>query len=174
VETGAELDEPRRPRPGRAAPRRQIILRSSVLVLSLVGAGLAGFLGFKTFSNTHDETQIASIKLARTLLEEGQKATPGDPKLDSVRAEVKRFDQLRVVCYFLLAGGLLGVAGGVLALLRRGKIASPLLLLPALAAAVVAPITAVLTSPLLLAGLLALLIRSAPRRPPGPVAQEAA
>ena len=154
----------RRPRPAGPPPRRQIVLRIIVLVLAILGAGVAGFLGLKAYSNTHDPEQIASIERSRAVLASLDKASPGNTMLNLAREEVDRFDRLRIVCYFLLAGGVLGVAGGVLAFLRLGKIAAPLLILPAIGAAVFAPITAILTSPLLVDGILAFFIRSAPRR----------
>jgi hypothetical protein len=172
-EARAAPDEPARRRAAPARPRRQIVPRILVLVLALPGAGLAGYLGFLAYRSTHDATEIAAVQLARAVVEEGDKAKASSENLESFRQAVKRFDQRRVACYFLLAACLLGVAGGVLALLRRGRIACPLLILPAVGAAVVMPVSAILTSPLLAAGLLALLIRPAPRRPPGPVLAEA-
>jgi hypothetical protein len=155
-----------RPRPARRkAPGRRLVLRIIVLVLGIGGAGVAGFLGFKAYVNTHDPQQIASIEMSRIILKEVGASHPGGSGMDEVRSEVRRFDQLAIVCYFLLASGLLGVAGAVLAFLRWRIIAAPLLLVPPIGAAVIAPVTAVLTSPLMLAGLLALLIRRPPRAP---------
>jgi hypothetical protein len=162
-----------RPRARRTPPGRQLVLRIIVLVLCLPGAAITGFLGFKAYSNTHDPAQIESVERNRAVVEAADKVIPDNPLLEDARKEVKRFDQLKVVCYFLLAGCLLGLAGGVLALLRWGKIAAPLLILPAVGAAVIAPISAILTSPLLLAGILAIFIKRPPRAAPEFVTQDA-
>jgi hypothetical protein len=141
------------------------------LVLALAGAVLAGYFGFVAYSVTHRADQVEEYDLRRALVTEAEKTHPNDPAVAKTRAEVTDFEQRRLAAYFLLGACPLGIVGGVLALARRGKIACPLLLLPAGAASAVAPKIAILMAPLFLAGLLALLIRSAARAPvPGELA----
>jgi hypothetical protein len=137
-----------------------------VLALGLLGGGLAGFLGFKSYANTHDPKQRVSIEFRRALVEEADKKGVGGAHVQKLRDEVSRFDRLGRLCYIMLAAGLLGVAAGVLAFLRRGKLAAPLMLLPAAGAAVLFVPSLVMTAPLVLGGLLSLLIRSRPRARP--------
>jgi hypothetical protein len=156
-----------RPPSDQPAPRRQVVLRSIVLVLGILGGGLEGFLGFKSYSNVHDPAEIAAFERMRTLLEEAEKAGTQGTRIQGAREEVTRIEQLRRVCYVMLAGGLLGIAGGVLAFLRWGKTAAALMLLPSAAAGALFVASLVTNIPLILAGLLSLLIRWRPRAQPG-------
>lgn len=144
----------------RTAPTRQVVLRSMVLVFAILGSGLAGFLGFTAYRNTHDPAQINSVELLRRMIAEREKTNPSGRELEELRAEVSRFDRLRPVSFILLAALLFGLAGGVLAFLRRGKMAAGLMLLPVAGAGAMAPPTLVLTSPLTLAAILALFVKS--------------
>ena len=66
------------------------------------------------------------------------------------------FTSLRISAYLLLTGLLTGIAGGVLALQRKGKIAAAVLIGSATAPAILEPKALVFTFLLLVAGLLAL------------------
>jgi hypothetical protein len=146
-----------------AIPRRQIVLRLIVLILGIGGGGLAGVLGLKGYLNTHDPVQKAAHEANKTFLKEREKAGPAATLVSETQKEVERIEKVSVVCYFLLAGGVLGLAGGVLAFLRLGKVAAPLMVLPAVGAGVIVPPSLILNSPLMLGGLLAILIKGAPR-----------
>ena len=63
---------------------------------------------------------------------------------------------LRISSYLLLTGLLTGIAGGVLALQRKGKVAAAVLIASAAAPAALEPKALVFTFLLLVAGLLAL------------------
>lgn len=63
---------------------------------------------------------------------------------------------LRISAYLLLTGLLTGIAGGVLALQRKGKIAAAVLIASATAPALLEPKALVFTFLLLIAGFLAL------------------
>jgi TRAP-type C4-dicarboxylate transport system permease small subunit len=167
-----DIAEPRPPRADRAAPPRRLVVRIIVLILALLGAGIVGVLGFMAFKTTHDPAQIRSYEISRALVNEADQSKTPISGLDNIRAEVNRFEKLRVGCYFMLATAVLGLAGGVLAMLRFGKIAALLLVLPPIVTAVILPISSVFSSLLILAGLLALLIRPARRRAPELLVQE--
>jgi hypothetical protein len=159
-------EEPRVRCPARKPPGRQLFLRITILILAQIGSGLAGALGVMSFSNTHDAEQIALVERMRARVAEEEKARPDDPWVQKERAEVERFDKNRVLCWILLAACLLGLTGAVLAFVRKGKFASPLMIVPGAGGGVIFAPSLIFTSPLLLAGLLDLLVRSAPRRPP--------
>jgi hypothetical protein len=147
----------------RRPPRRQIVLRVIVLVLGILGGGVSGIFGFKAYSNTHDPEQITAAEHNREFIKIAEKAGATDPLLEKTRKEVDRFERNAIACYFLLAGGLLGIAGGVLAFYRWGKLAALFMIVPAVGAAVVQPPAAILTSPLILSGILSALVKRPPR-----------
>jgi hypothetical protein len=140
-------------------------MRFVVLILALAGGAATGFLGYKWRSDY--EGQAAILDAAR------QKAQ-GNP---AAEAEFAKVDRLSKAAYFLLAGAPLGLIGGILAMLGRGKLAAVVLLLALVGPAVLAgPVVMedntllggfiLFLSPLLLAGLLALTIRARPATAP--------
>jgi hypothetical protein len=131
-----------------------------VLVLAILGGGLAGLLGLMAWKNTHDSAQIASLDVMRRLIAELEKTNPSARELLGLRAEVSRFDRLGWVSYVLFAVLVSGLTGGVLAFLRRGKTAAAAMFLPVIIAGALAPPTLIFTAPLTLAALLALLVKS--------------
>jgi hypothetical protein len=146
----------------RPVPRRQIVLRSIVLVLAILSGGVTGFLGFKAYSNVHDPSQQKTLERHRALLEVAEKAGVQRADTQDLREEIARFERLGRVCYAMLAAGVLGIAGGVLAFLRRRKVAAPLMLLPPAVAGILYAPSLIFASLLILAGLLSFLIRPWP------------
>jgi hypothetical protein len=166
--TPADKPAPRasapKPAPGAdtlALPRRQIVLRSIVLVIALAGAGIAGAVGFRMYANAHDPEQQAITEKNRADIKALEKVDPSNTKLQDARNEVDRFERQGRVCYALLAAAVLGLAGAVLAFMRRRMIAAPLLLLPAVGSGVIAVPAFVLTAPLILSGMFSLMIKPA-------------
>jgi hypothetical protein len=133
-------------------------MRWVVLILALAGAGGSGYLGFRWFSDA--EAKKTQINLIRQLA----KTSP------TAQAEVNRFETSRNASFFLMASALLGFIGSLLAISRRGILAA-LVLIVAFAGPVVLCKDwllektdnlmgfAIWTGALVLAGLLAFLIR---------------
>jgi hypothetical protein len=157
-------DESRWKYPARKPPSQQLVLRSSVLILAFLGSALAGVVGVKLYPLTHDPEHVASYERSRDTLREGEKINPKHPALYSFRQSVELHERLWKEAYCLLAACLLALAGGVLAMVRMGFTAAALLILPFVAASLIAWEGAVMTFPLLLPGGLALFIRSGRRR----------
>jgi hypothetical protein len=76
------------------------------------------------------------------------------------KAELVEFDKRAKAWPYLFIGAALGIVGGVLAFLRKGVIAGPVLLAGAILPAVFHPVSLVFASPLVLAGILAFFVRS--------------
>ena len=140
-------------------PKRQIVLRMIVLILGVVGAGSAGFLGFRYYSNAHDAEQQRITESNRATIKKYESTDPSSSTLKSAHDNVEKFELFGRACYPLLAAAVLGLAGGVLAFKRRRLIAVPLLLLPPAVVGVIAVQVVAFTAPLILGGLLSLMIK---------------
>src|SRR5262245_52474167 len=126
-------------------------MRLAVLLLAILGASAAAFLGARWYHDTHTEQAKAVLSLG----------SDAGSNLPEAWAELRK---VSLASYALLAAALLGVAGGFLAALGKGVIAGPAILLGPLAAGALQPKSLVFTSPLLLAGVLSFLIRPSARR----------
>jgi hypothetical protein len=131
-----------------------------VLVLAILGGLVSGALGAAAFANSRDPAQQITAEASRAIIRDLEKNAPADPALAEYRRELARYERLGLVGLTMMVTGVLGLASGVLAFLRRGKIAAPLLIVPAVAAAVLSLPALVFTSLLIVAGGLSLLIKS--------------
>jgi hypothetical protein len=129
-------------------------MRIAVLILALLGAVTAGFLGYKWFS----DSRSPEVKAARDLAE----ALGQLPGAEDAKAKVAEHDRLVLASYFLMGAFVLGIAGGALAYTGKGVIAGIILLVAAGVPAVLAPKSLVFSCPLVVAGVLSFLIRPAP------------
>lgn len=118
------------------------------LILGILGGMAAAVLGIVWLRdyNTVKSTVDAAIELSRST------GTEVPPEF----AELKR---LVIAAYLLLAAGAIGIAGGVLTLLGRGKIAGPLMIVAALVPVLLAPKALVFSSILLVAGVVCFLAK---------------
>lgn len=98
-------------------------MRFLVLTLAILGALAAFLLGAAALSEELSEGTRRDLVLAGSVLRDP--AVPADAKAVIEASYVRRF----ALPYFLLAAGVLGVAGGVLAVLRRKAATMTLLLL---------------------------------------------
>lgn len=123
-----------------------MFLRVFVLFLALVGSVSAGVLGVRWLGGASANAETI----------EARRSTD-DP---AVKGALDRIDGLAHAAYFLLAAVPLGIAGGVLAGVGRGKLAAPVLLLAVPAPAIFAMTSLVATICFLVGGCLALMIRA--------------
>jgi hypothetical protein len=142
-------------------------MRYAVLVLAVLGAVGSGYLGARWLHDyfTLKDKMEANMKLVdmyRAL------AASGGPNLsaqaggnDQVEAAYQQFQRAGKTAPFLLAGVVLALAGGILALARQPKSAAALLLLAAAGPAVLVPKSLIFTCCLLIAGVLCLFVRPA-------------
>jgi hypothetical protein len=156
-----------------------MVLRIIVLILALLGAGGSGFLFFRWLAdNTTDPKakEMAETKLKDVEAWEKMKFTPPGVDLEKEKSNAEQFLARARAIWFMLAGLILGVLGGVLAFLRLGALGGLLMLLAVIGPAVLNPPTLIFLFPLIISGGLAFLIKRgpmAPRRRPR-VAVEAA
>jgi hypothetical protein len=135
-----------------------IILRVGVFLLALLGVAGSGGLGYKWWSDSTAEKpkfDLAQKKMAalRVLVKEGLggPTTPSDLQKAS-----ENFDNLNSFLRpipFLMAGAVIGLLGGVLALIGRTLSGAVLLFLASAGSGVLQPITLIFTCPLIAAGL---------------------
>jgi hypothetical protein len=120
--------------------------------VSLLGALGAGILGFKWKSDydTAKPQLEATMALAKALPTEKQA---------ELNAELAKLDRVVYAAYLLMAGAVLGVIGGIVAMRGLGIVAGVLLLLAVLPAAILVPKSLVFSFPLLVAALLAFVVR---------------
>jgi hypothetical protein len=128
-------------------------MRYVVLIVGILGAIAAGGLGVKWLNDYRQLKDL--VEMTRAL--SGQ-----DPETQAKLAEL---DRMVWTAYLLLAGGLVGAAGCILAFLGKGLIGGPLMLVSALAPVILFPKVLLFTSILLLGGSLALFVRRAPAVP---------
>jgi hypothetical protein len=110
------------------------------LVLGIIGGLLAGFLGMKWLSDAHQMREM--IQLAKDL-----------------GVDMRELDKMVIAAYVLIAGMLMGIAGGVLAFKGKGRIAAMLMLVGALLPVVFAPKALAFTFLLLVGGALSMMAR---------------
>jgi hypothetical protein len=148
---------PRR-RPARKGERRtaSLALRVSALILGLVGGLFAGGLGVAWLAQANSPEVKAMREFAA--------AVANEARAEELKADVARFDRLVWAAYFLLLAAPLGIAGGVLALLGRGKLGGALMLAAVPVPLILSVVTLMPLYFLLVGGLLALLT---PSWPPG-------
>jgi hypothetical protein len=131
-----------------------------------MGGGVAALLALGAYVNAYDPMQRAGAEMTRAAIAELER-TGGHPSdLQTLREELSRFERLALLGHVLLVGAVLGLAGGLLAFFRLGKVAAPMLIVPAVVAGVLVLKTLIFTAVLIVAGVLALLIRSRPRMAP--------
>jgi hypothetical protein len=119
-------------------------MRYAVLVLGILGGVIDGALGAKW---------ISDYKQYRATVE----------SLESMGADLSQLESLVQAGYALVLAFVLGLAGGVLALRRQGRLAGGLMLAGPVLAAMFAPQSLVFSSLLIVGGLLAFTIKSGPR-----------
>ena len=142
-------------------------MRIAVLVLGILGGLLGGLLGMNW---------IAEYNEAQGMVAE----------LEAAGADLSEIESLMRAAYVLLAGVVLGIAGGVMAFKGNGKMAGGLMLATPIIAAVMAPASLMGSFLLIIGGGLAFLVKpaadaaeaapaAAPAAPePAPAAPEAA
>lgn len=109
-------------------------MRIAAFILGILGGLCAAALGITWLSDAAElQDQIAAAEAAGVSV-----------------------DSLITAGYLLVAALFLGVAGGVLALMRKGKIAAPVLIASAVLPAIFEPQSLVFSFLLIIAGLLAL------------------
>lgn len=137
-----------------------LLLRVGVFLLALAGVGGAGFLGYKGWENI---TQKHSLEDARKQLAAARAlVSPGGLiTAETVRkseSEVERLSMVARAYPFLLAGAVIGLLGGVLALVGRTNSGAVLMLLTLAGPGVIFPNSLLFLSPLGAAGLGALFV----------------
>ncbi len=152
--------EPPRDRP---APPRQLALRIVVLVLGILGGLAAGLMAAGLYTVANDPTEKMAAEIARRMIQDLEKASPSSPQLAELRAGLARFERNALVGHIGLAAAVLGIAAALLAFFRMGKVAAPLMILPAAAAGILNAKTLVFTALLIVTGILCLFIKSKPR-----------
>lgn len=119
-------------------------MRIAVLILAILGAIGAGILGVIWVSDYESGKDL--VNLAGAL--------GGEEAVD-----VDEFHRLGIAAYMLLVAALLGVVGGILAFLGKGKIAGAIMLVGVAIPGFLAPMSLVFSGLLALAGVLAFLIK---------------
>ena len=115
-------------------------MRIAVLILAIIGALASAALGMKWISDTNKFKE--TLDLAQKM-----------------GVDMSEMDRLLKAAYALLAGSALAIVGGVLAMMRKGKIAAPVLGLAVLVPAVLTPKTLLATFFLAIAAGLSLLVK---------------
>src|SRR5262245_39646825 len=91
-------------------------MRILVLILAILGGLGSGFLGYKWYGDAQRlKEPIDAVRGAAEATPEG-------------KAKLAEFDRLVMSSYFLMAGALVAVVGGILAMNGRGLIAGVLML----------------------------------------------
>jgi hypothetical protein len=129
-------------------------MRIAVLILAILGSLGSGGVGVLWLWHTARDSQ--GVELGRMLVEQAGVTD------SAMRKELAEYDRRAKTFGFLLAGFALGLVGGVLAMLGRGKSAAALLLTAVIGPAVLHPVVLIFTFLLAIAGVLALFVR--PRR----------
>lgn len=127
-------------------------MRITGLILGIVGgvvAGLLGMIWLRDYYSMKDQLEAAASL---------SQAVGGD-----VTAQLQ---QLVTAAYLLLGSLLLGIVGGILAFMGKGKIAGPLMLLGALLPAIFAPKALVFTALLVIAGVVSFFVKPRRQAPP--------
>jgi hypothetical protein len=138
-------------------------MRVAVLVLGILGGLGAGALGVLWLMNCNKDRDIIELLRSDPNLRDANLGIPGQAFIQTPRDAIREYDR-RVRAYpFLLAGLLLGVVGGVLALLGRGKSGAVLLALACLGPAVLNPWSLIFTFLLPVAAGLSLFVRPRPQ-----------
>ena len=123
-----------------------MFLRVFVLFLGVVGGTAAGWMGVKWLASASEHSSTIESKR--------------NDSDETVKQQVERIDNMSKAAYLLLAALPLGIAGGVLAGLGKGKLAALLLILAAPGPVVFSFTSIIATFGLLFGGLLALLIQA--------------
>jgi hypothetical protein len=132
-------------------------MRIAVIILAVLGALGAGFLGFKWNS----DSRKPEVQLMRKLVEEVGKEDTAEGK--EAREKLAEVDRLVLASYFLMAAAPLALVGAFLASRGQGLIAGVVLLGAGLVPTVLAPKSLLFSFPLLIAGGLSFMIRPAGR-----------
>jgi hypothetical protein len=133
-------------------------MKIAVIILGILGSLALGGLGGKWVSDYEDnKAQIRSLgKLAASL---GSKSS-------DVEAAIKGVERLKTAGYIMMVMALVGLAASVL-VGRFGKLSGAALLVGAGIPAVLAPLSLVAGFLLVIAGILALFVKTAPSAAPG-------
>jgi hypothetical protein len=160
-----------RPAPGqgsepsfdRPAPPRQLALRIVVLVLGILGSLATALMALGLYALTNDPIEKAAAEHVREMIAGLEKSAPDASELPQLKSDLARFERMSLVGHVGLAACLLGITAALLGFFRLGKVAAPLLILPAIGAAILATRSLLFTSLLIVAGVLCLFIKSKPR-----------
>ena len=115
-------------------------MRIAALILGILGGIIAAALGIVWLSDYYELEK--TVGMARAL-----------------GADTAELDRLVYAAYLLLASFALGIAGGILALKHKGRVAAALMMLGPIAAGVLAPKSLVFSFLLLIGGLLAFFVK---------------
>jgi hypothetical protein len=129
-------------------------MRYVALVLGIVGGLTSGFLGYKWYSDASDPVNKEKIEIVRA-------ASLGPGATEELKAEVAELDKAIKASYFLLVALPLGIAGGILAFLRRGFSGAALMLLAVLGPAILNWRSLIFTCPLIVGAVFCFLVRPA-------------
>lgn len=125
-------------------------MRIVVLILGILGGLTSGYLGYRWLSDY--DSRKGDIERMRK-----ESASGKDAELDAKLAQV---DKAHKASYCLLAGCLLGIAGGVLGYMGKGLIGAALMLVGFAVPAIFAPLSLVFSCPLILGCVLSLLVKA--------------
>lgn len=124
-------------------------MRYLVLTLGILGGLVAAAIGMYWIGQYNDLQDL----IGRPDMTEVVAAA-------DMQAQVAKVTSLMRASYVLLAGLLLGIAGGAMGMRRSGKIAAGLMLVAPAVAAVMAPTTLVASFPLIIGGALAFRLKA--------------
>jgi hypothetical protein len=147
----------------RPSPPRQLALRIVVLVLGIVGSLAAALLALGAYTSANDPSEQAASAFAQIMIKDLEKANPNSPELQELRSAVARHERMSLLGHVAMAACVLGIMAALLAFFRLGKVAAPLMILPAVAAAVLVAKSLIFTALLIVTGILCLFIKPRPR-----------
>jgi hypothetical protein len=124
-------------------------MRFVVLAVGVLGGVVAAALGMNWIAQYNDLQRL----MAREDIQQVVQST-------DMTAQVAAATSLMRASYVLLAGLVLGIAGGVMAVRRQGRLAAGLMIAAPVIAAVMAPTSLVASALLLIGGALALLVKA--------------
>jgi hypothetical protein len=140
-----------------------IILRVGVFALAMLGTAASGYLGYRWYSDA--SSQQTKLDLTRRTLvawevlnKAGQAGPNAGNDIQSFKTQLETLNPVLRAIPFLLAGAVLGLLGGILALAGRTTSAAVVLIVAGAGPGVLAPRSLVFTSILILAGFAALFV----------------
>jgi hypothetical protein len=147
----------------RPAPPRQTALRIVALVLGIVGALAVALMALGAYAVANNPIERAAAEHVRESIAGLEKNMPDAPELAQMRSDLSRFERTGLLGHVGLVACVLAIAGALLGFFHLGKVAAPLLILPAIGGAILNPRSLIFTTVLIATGIICLFIRSKPR-----------